>query len=488
MDLLDTIVLAGYGIAVVVIGLLAGRGQSRTDDYLMGGRSVPWLAGMASVIATGISCRSLIGLPGLTYARDLTYLQMYLVAPLAAWLAAVTLLPKFTSLRITSAYQFLGRRFGPRAQSFGSALFQIETAVVLGTVIAAPCLVLSEATGMPYVWSVIVFMGATVLYTSFGGIRAVIWTDVLQFGVFTIVPVLIVAYGISSLDGGLATVLAAARQHDKLRVFDFSFDFSSEMTFWAALVSMVFWHGSTQGSNQVIIQRYMTAPSPAECRKTMLWGSVGTVLLWALFLLIGILLFAYSTAHPGLLPGAKEPDRVFTAFVMKVLPGGLRGAYIAAALAAGMSTLSGMLNSLSTVTLVDIWKLHFDDGASDAVWVRRARGLTLMWGAFSFGAAFFVLRFGTVITAGVKLGSILAGALLGMFLLGAFVRRANTTGAIAGACLGICAVVGVMAAGSVSWSWFCGIGTVVTVIAGYLASLTAERAAAAPRFRRAEGI
>ena len=488
MELLDYIVLIAYGLAVTGIGLFAGRGQSGTDDYLMGGRSIPWLASTASVIATAISCKSLIGLPGLSYARDLTYLQMYLVVPVAAWLVSVVLLPHFGRMQITSAYQYLGKRFSPAVQSFGSVIFQVETAVVLGTVIAAPCLVLSESTGLSYGASVVLFMAATVLYTSFGGIRSVVWTDVLQFAIFSSVPVLVVWYALGTIDGGFSAVVSTAQQHGKLRVFDFSFDLKSEMTFWAALASMIFWHGSSYGSNQVIVQRYMTAASPGECRKTMLWGSVGSVLLWAQFLAIGVLLFAYGQSHPGELPGPGEPDRVFTSFVMGVLPGGLRGAYIAAALAAGMSTLSGMLNSLGTVTLVDVWKLHFDDGATEQKWVRRARALTVLWGIFSFGAAFFVLSFGTVITAGIKLGSILSGALLGMFLLGVFVPRANARGAVAGALAGVAAVVALMIQASISWSWYCGIGTVVTVAAGYLVSLFVERAAGESKLRRAEGI
>ena len=126
---------------------------------------------------------------------------------------------------------------------------------------------------------------------------------------------------------------------------------------------------------------------------------------------------------------------------------------------------------MGTVTLIDIWKLHFSDGAGEQTWIRRARLLTLIWGGFAFGAALFVLRFGTVITAGIKLGSVITGALLGMFLLGIFVRRAGPPSAVVGSVLGMASVVMVMAASEISWSWYCGIGTVVTFFSGYVTSL-----------------
>ncbi len=146
-----------------------------------------------------------------------------------------------------------------------------------------------------------------------------------------------------------------------------------------------------------------------------------------------------------------------------------------------------MLSSMGTVTLLDVWKLHFDADADETTWVRRARVVTAFWEIFSLGAALFVLKFGTMITTGIKLGSIISGALLGMFLLGAFARRAVAAGAVAGAVSGLTAVCLVMALTHVSWSWYCGIGTTVTVTAGYAASLCfpAQSPTSAMRFEAA---
>ena len=182
MSLLDYTIIAVYVIGITLVGLLASRRrQSSTSEYFLGNRQVPWLAATASMVATGISAKSLIGLPGLSFAGDLTYLQMYLVLPLAALIAAVIFLPFYSHLKITSAYEYLGRRFNSCVQSYASLIFQIETALVLGTVIAAPSLVMSEATGISYEAAVAILLVATLLYTSIGGMRAVIWTDVVQF-------------------------------------------------------------------------------------------------------------------------------------------------------------------------------------------------------------------------------------------------------------------------------------------------------------------
>ena len=478
MASLDYIVIAVYVIGVTLVGLLASRRrQSSMAEYFLGNRRVPWLAATASMIATGISAKSLIGLPGLSYAGDLTYLQMYLVLPAAALIAATLFLPFYSRLRVTSAYEYLGRRFNSRVQSYASLLFQIETAFVLGTVIAAPSLVMSEATGISYKAAVAILLVATLLYTSIGGMRAVIWTDVVQFFVFAIVPAGLLAYTISTTEGGLPVLLETAAEHGKLRTFNFSFDFTAEITFWAALASMIFWHAGNQSVNQVLIQRYMTTPSQRDARRTILLASVGILGLWIIFLFVGVILFAHNVLHPGSVPQGTAPDRVFTAFVMSALPTGLRGAFIAAAFAAGMSTLSSMLNSMGTVTLVDVWKLHFPGKASEQTWIRRARLLTLLWGGFSFVAALFVLQFGTVITAGIRLGSVITGALFGMFLLGIFVRRAGASSAVVGSACGMGVVVLVMTVSEISWSWYCGIGTVVTFLTGYISSVLAPATA-----------
>jgi SSS family transporter len=454
-----------------MVGLFASRRkQTSMAEYFLGNRQVPWLAATASMVATGISCKSLIGLPGLSYTADLTYLQMYIVLPLAALIAATVFLPFYSRIKITSAYEYLGRRFGPGVQSYASLIFQIETALVLGTVIAAPSLVMSEATGLSYEAAVAILLVATLLYTSIGGMKAVVWTDVVQFFVFASVPVVLLAWTIGFTDGGLAVLWETAGANGKLRAFNFSFDFSAEITFWAALVSMLFWHTGNQSVNQVLIQRYMTAPSQRDSRRTILLSSVGILSLWVLFLVVGVVLFAYNTLHPGAVPAGTPTDRVFTAFVMATFPTGVKGAFIAAAFAAGMSTLSSMLNSMGTVTLVDVWKLHFDDQADELRWIRRARGLTLLWGAFSFAAALFVLQFGTVITAGIRLGSVITGGLLGMFLLGIFVKRSSAQGVVASSVLGMASVVFVMGWSEISWSWYCGIGTLVTFVSGWVAA------------------
>lgn len=471
MSVVDYLVLVAYLVGVTGVGLWASRvKQSTLDQYFLGNRAVPWLASMASLIATGISCKSLIGLPGLTYKGDMTYLQMYLPLPLAIGLAAWLFLPVYSRLRMTSVYEYLGLRFGQKVRSFASVLFQIETALITGTVIAAPSLVLSEVTGVPYNLAVAILLVLTLVYTAIGGTKAVIWTDAVQLIVFVGVPVVVIYCISAQADGGLVHLLQVAGESGKLRVFDFSLDFGTEVTFWAALFSMTCWHMANFSISQVNIQRFLTAPNERDARKAMMWGGVGILGMWTALMLVGAVLFAYNVMNPGTVSEDTMTDRIFPAFVLSALPIGFKGLFIAAAFAAGMSTLSSMLSSMGTISLLDVWKLHYDDDVEERVWIRRARVLTVFWGLMSFGAAFMVLNFGTVLTAGIKLATVLIGAIFGMFLLGLFNRRANALGAVAGALAGIVSLVLVIALTEVSWAWYCLIGTAITVVTGLVVS------------------
>lgn len=472
MSTVDYLIIVVYLVGVTGIGLLAARSKKETlDEYFLGNRAVPWVVSAASLIATGISCRSLIGLPGLAYQRDLTYLQMYLPLPFAVVIAALVFLPFYVRLRMTSVYEYVGLRFGSRARSFTSVLFQLQTALITGTVIAAPSLVLSEVTGVSYEAAVALLLVLTVLYTALGGTKAIIWTDLAQLGIFAGVPAAIVLYIVFSAEGGLTGLVQTAHAHGKLRLFDFTFDLGTEVTFWAALLSMTCWHLANFSVNQENSQRYLTAPSEKDCRRTMIWGSVGILLIWTMLMCLGVLLYAYNVRHPGVVPAGAAADRVFPSFVLTTLPAGFKGCFVAAALAAGMATLASMVNSMGTATLLDVWKLHFDDGADETRWISRARLMMLMWGVLSFGAAFVVLKFGTVITAGIKIGATLIGAQFGVFLLGMFSRRATARGAVIGALAGIGSLVIVIFTTKISWAWYCLIGTAITIGTGWAASL-----------------
>ena len=211
----------------------------------------------------------------------------------------------------------------------------------------------------------------------------------------------------------------------------------------------------------------------------MEWGSVGILAIWMMLLSIGVLLFAYNVLHPGNVPPNTAADRVFPAFVLSALPNGFKGLFVSAALAAGMATLASMVNAMGTASLLDVWKVHRDDGAAETTWIQRARLLTVFWGVVSFGAALVVLKVGTVITAGIKLGAVIIGAIFGMFLLGIFFRRATATGAVVGALAGVVALIVVSITTKISWAWYCLIGTFVTVFVGYAVSCLTPRSATA---------
>ena len=472
MTLLDYFIIMAFIIGVTLVGLVASRKTKvTTEQYLMADRSVHWLAVTATLIATGISCKSLIGLPGLAYSGDLTYLQLYLPVPIAVIIVSVIFLPLYSQLKVTSAYEYLGLRFGNGMRSFGSLLYQVEHTLILGTVIAAPSLVMSEAIGLPYELCVLIMLALTLLYTLVGGMKAVIWTDIVQMVVFIVVPLIVLAYVLTSSGGDYGALWTAARDHQKLKTFDFSLSATGGITFWAGFTSMLIWQISNFGCNQTLIQRYMTARSEDDSRRAVLISGFGLLLVWGGLLGMGVLLFAYNELHPGTIAEGTSGDRVFAAFIMKALPSGLKGLFIAAAFAAGMSTLSSILNSMGTVTLLDVWKLYSKTSASEAVWIARARWLTLMWGVFSFVAALFILKFGTVITAGIKLPSVIGGTLSGIYFLGIFVPRAVSRGVFIGAVLSLGSVTCIASMTDIHWAWYCAITMLSTVLSGGMLSL-----------------
>jgi SSS family solute:Na+ symporter len=336
--------------------------------------------------------------------------------------------------------------------------------LVLTAVISGPL------AGVPHlwVWSVCVVGLLTLIYTFEGGIAAVIWTDLIQLVIY-IGGSLVAAWQLVHLvPGGWPAIAAAADAAGKFRTLSFSWDLTVPFTFWAGLIGGTCLTLGSHGTDQLLVQRLLACRNVRDSQKAILLSGVVVLGQFVLFLLIGLMLFAFYQVHP--LPPLASNDEVFPAFIVRSLPHGIAGLVIAAIFAAAMSNLSGSLNSLASTSVVDFY-VPFTGRSLDDPWILRlSRWLTAAWGLLLIGIALLARGWGSVFTAGLTIASIVYGPLLGAFLLALLVPRATETGALAGVAVSLGVMVAVRLGTSLAWTWYVVTGAAIAVAVGWMTS------------------
>jgi len=469
MSTTDYLILGVYLVGIAVIGLRYSS-QKGLREYFLGNRSISWFVSLATLIANGISANTFIGIPALSFAKDLTGLQLYMGMPVAALLAAWFVVPFFYRQDIITAYEYLEKRFDIRTRLLACLFSQLLMILLLGTVVQAPAKVLSEISGLSYTWSVLIVGLATIGYTVVGGYRAVVWTDTIQLLLMIVGPLVAVTILILHTDGGFARIVSIASEHQKLRLVDTSFNLQNEVTIWSGLTALTIYHFSALVVSQENVQKYLGARSIQDSRKAVVLHGFGLLVVWTLFFLIGVALFAFHTIYPERLPADNDGDRIFVRFIVNELPMGLRGLVLSSIFAAASSNISATLNSLSSVTVVDIWQRFFASRVRGKE-VIVARWTTLGWGLLSLVSALVVARWGGIVITGLRVGTFISGPLLGIFLLGMFTNRANGIGVFSGSIAGMIVVALVGQFAGISWVWNALVGAVASILFGYLLSL-----------------
>lgn len=488
---LDFIVLAAYLVGTTILGVWLGRNQKDSKDYFVAGHAIPWWAVLFSVVATETSALTFISIPGLAYTTNLGFLQIAAGYLLGRIVVAYTLLPRYYQGELVTAYALLEKRFGVGTRRFASIIFLVTRAFadsvrVFATAIPI-ALILGPSVPPQYVMPVaILVLGAlTLIYTYHGGMRAVVWTDVLQTSVYLLggfSAVYLLGKGVS---GGWGAILSQAHGAGKLRVIDVYFGFDRPYTLFAGLIGGAFLSMASHGADQVIVQRLLAASSLKESRKALIGSGIAVFFQFALFLMIGIGLYAFYQARQF-----PVPDAIFPTFVVDSMPAGLRGLIVAAVLAATMSAHSGAMNSLAASTTHDIYLPLSGRRADDPRTLRMAKLFTLFWGATLLIAALLYKQQGTpVVVIALSIASFTYGALLGGFFLGMLWRRAIQRDAILGMAVGIIAMSFVVFAkqmmltfpsmtdtltpiSHIAFPWYVLIGTSFTMGVGILSSFT----------------
>ena len=462
MTWIDYLVLAAYFLSTTAVGLFFSRGQKSGLAYFLGDRSIHWLPAGITMTAVSVSTITFIGMPGQSFKSDWTFLQIYMVIPVACWIVSTVFLPTYTRYRVVTAYEFLEHRFGVGTRLLASAVFQLIICGSTGVVIFAPAIMLSEVAGVSVVASIWIVGIVTTIYTMFGGIKGVIYTDILQTFVFMMGWLVAVCFIVAALPAGFPDIWMSAVAQGKLRTFDFSTNLQNPATFWAGLVAMLFTHLALNGVNQTQVQKYLAVSNLKGGQRAIMFHGISLFAVYVAFFALGTLLYLFYAARPGALPANISPDRVFPHFIMKELPAGLRGFLIAGAFSAAMSTLSSALNSLANVTVVDFID-RFRPG--NTVW--RAKLLTLVWGGIVIGAGLLAVRLGSILELIVKVNSYFYGCLLGVFLLGMTSRRVSSEGAFVGLLGSMLTILLCAVLWPGYWIWFGAVGCTVCVVLGY---------------------
>ncbi|MFN2565334.1 MAG: sodium:solute symporter [Gemmatimonadaceae bacterium] len=482
---LDLVVLIAYLVGTTLLGVWLGREQKDAKDYFVAGHAIPWWAILFSVVATETSALTFISIPALAYLGNLGFLQVAIGYLLGRIVIAYTLLPRYYEGELVTAYTLLERRFGLATRRFASLVFMVtrtfgDSVRIFATAIPI-ALIIGPVVPPQYVMpAAILILGAfTVIYTYHGGMRAVVWTDVLQTGVYLLggfAAVYLIGRGVS---GGWGAVFDQAGRLGKLELINPAFVISEPHTLWAGVIGGAFLSMASHGADQIIVQRLLASSNLRDARLALVGSGVVVILQFLLFLIIGLGLFVFyrGQAFP-------TSDAIFPRFIIEVMPPGLTGLVIAAILAAAMSTVSGALNSLSAATTHDIY-LPLSKRSVDSVeQLRLGRRFTLMWAVILIGGAMLYRQQGTpVVVVALAIASFTYGGLLGSFFLGLLWRRARQRDAITGMAVSIAIMALVVFArqlsgivpaleplGRIAWPWYVLIGTTITFSVGVASS------------------
>ncbi|MCC6679329.1 MAG: sodium:solute symporter [Phycisphaeraceae bacterium] len=441
MTSFDYAILFGYLGAMALMGLWFSRRNTSTEQYFLGGRSVPgWAIGL-SMVGTSISSVTFVSFPGDAYKTGWLRFLPNLALPLVILMAAYLILPFYRKAGVTTAYQYLESRFGPSVRAYVASVYMLAQIVRVSIILYLVSLVVHEMTGMNAELCVITAGVFVAFYTIVGGIDAVIWTDVIQTIVLIVGGIVCLCSILMSIPGGISEVLHVAMAHDKFTLSEMtngvastpSWGFSiSEKTISMMILLGAFTYLREYCGGQNTVQRYVAAKSTYEARKAMLICATTNIPIWAGFMFLGTCLFVYYHVHPdpraaAMLTGESKAEQILPFYVITQLPPGLTGLIIAAITAAAMSSLDSSINSISTVFVVDIYRRYFVKNRTDRHYLKVAWCAATIVGLIMIGGAVLLheVPTKTLQDTGTIIVSLMGGGLLGIYCVGFFTRRGN---------------------------------------------------------------
>jgi SSS family transporter len=531
MKPIDLVIIFGYLIGITLFGVWFSKKQETTRDYFLGDRTVPWWAIAASIVATETSTITFISVPGIVFARggNFQFLQLVLGYLLGRIVISILFIPSYFRGELMTVYELLDRRFGSRIKMLAASLFVVMRNIADGIRLLLTAFVLAavytafqpQANTETIVIASIVLLGVVmIVFTYFGGMEAVIWVEVVQLGIYLLGAFMAGAVLIMAITGGWGETISLGEQYQKFDLVDLGFrstsyaftapftskvlsfslpiDFTKTYTLWAGLLGGCFLTMSTHGTDQYLVQRYLCTDKPRRAAAALLSSGAVVFGQFVGFLFIGVLLFAfyqpfkdplytnYAEACAKLQPAAaakcqSDPafaqaasatypftggDRVFPDFITKYMPSGLSGLVVAAIFAAA---LSSSLNSIASTSINDLYK-PFRPKKDDKHYLRVSHWLTLMWGIVQIGVALIAMRQNrSALDQALSVASLVNGPILGVFLVGTFLRRVSEPPALMGMLASMVVMTYVRFWTPIAWTWYVLIGSLITFLVAWIA-------------------
>jgi SSS family transporter len=458
VSILDYAVIAGYLAAITAFGSWFARFQKTTRDYFLTDRSIPWWAVCFTIVATETSTLSFIGVPAAAFGGNMTFLQLALGYVIGRVIISLIFVPAYFRGDLFTSYELLQRRFGSSVKTLAAGIFLATRTLADGVRLFATALVIAVVTGVPVPWTVLILGAAMILYTARGGVSAVIWTDVVQMFVYLAGAVAVFLALLGRIPGGWEEVVRAGQEAGKFAVLNLSTDPQAIYTLWAGLIGGATLTLATHGTDQYLVQRLLSARSSRDASLGLVLSGVVVFAQFTLFLVIGIMLFAYYQHAP--LPALGRADEILPRFVVTSLSGGVAGFIVAAIVAAA---LSPSLNAMAATTVNDFYRQYLRPDADEPSLLRISRVATIGWGVLQIGVALAAQTMDrSVLDAGLLVLSLATGPVLGAFLVGVLTSRVTTPAMLLGMSVGIGVLGWLWWTGAVGWTWYAVIGAAVT--------------------------
>jgi solute:Na+ symporter, SSS family len=499
---IDYLVIVAYLIGVVIFGIKSAGKQQSTKDYFLGSKELPWWAICFSIVATETSTLTVIGIPAVVYGGNMTFFQLTFGYLAGRILVSVIFLPRYMRGEMQTAYSYLGERFGSNMQRLSSVTFLATRLLADGVRLfatAIPIKIIATSAGFDIGYPVIILgIGVlTAIYTFVGGFKAVVWMDVVQMSLYVLGAFATIGLLLFNLpDGAISELIAAG----KTRVFYSDFSLHAILTRPYVLITAVVGGGifsmASHGTDQLIVQRLLSCKSLQDARKALIGSAFFVMGQFAIFLLVGGLLWSFYGGAEAASLGLTRLDEVFPKYIVEQLPTGLAGLVLAGILAAAMSTLSSSLNALASSSMTDVLGSKIAHLSPEKA-LKLSKWLTLGWAGIFIGfATLFENMQNPVVELGLSIASFTYGALLGAFLLGLAVSKVNEKDAMIAFVCSVVTMIAIIfgvwttAEGNwiflfnpgtdvkaameltpIAWPWYTTLGTLITMAVGSLLSV-----------------
>ncbi|HUR47580.1 MAG TPA: sodium:solute symporter [Candidatus Saccharimonadales bacterium] len=509
----DWVVITIYLLAIIGLGVWFGKDQKNTRDYFLGSKNIPWWGIGLSIVAAETSALTIIGVPAIAYGGNIAFIQLIIGYVIARLVLAVVMVPHYLKGEIYSPYQLFANAFGSSASRTAGGFFLLSETLAAGVRVYVACIPIQLMLGIQVLPAIVLFVVLSLLYTYVGGVKAVIWTDAVQFGLFLAGGIFTLLYIPHFFEGGIAEVFRTAMQAGKLHWLNAAPPASQPLGFgqiakWVLEEPMNIWMGiiggtvmvmSSHGAEQLIVQRVLACKNVRDGRKALCLSAVVVFPLFFIFLLTGVMLWVYFQKFPMLIqipeprPGIKANDFIYPIFMLTAVPHYLKGFLIVAILSAAMSSVSSALTSLASVSTMDFVKGLSTKNRSEAFYLTFSKVSTIFWAAVLIFVAYLTREVTFVLDAAFKLRGLTSGALLGGLFLAVFWKQGRARPLIIGmlCSLGTMIAISPMVQANlpkdwyrlsvtIAFPWYTLIGAIITLGVTWVADKLIPRRAAEP--------